>query len=53
MLKNLLQTGTVFDYSADDQSFVDDLLSADVGNIIQIHDGQAETSLDKSFEDED
>lgn len=53
MIRNLLNTGTVFDYSADDQSFVDDLLDLDIENSIEITDGIEEVPHDKTFEDED
>ena len=54
MLKNLLQNGTVFDYSGSDQSYADDLLNADIGETIQVTDGvDLEPSLDDTFEDED
>lgn len=43
MLKNLLNNGTVFDLSADDNS---DLLNADVGM------NPTEISSDEDFEDE-
>lgn len=52
MVKNLLNTGTVFDYSADDQSFVDDILNLDL-NVPTEPNGPVETSADKSFEEED
>ena len=49
MVKNLLNTGAVFDYSADDQSFTDDLLNTDFNDSVKIN----ETSAEKTFEDED
>lgn len=52
MIRNLLNTGTVFNYSADDQGFINDLLNADIGNTIEVIDGVEHTS-DKTFEEED
>lgn len=52
MLENLKHTGTVFDYSADDQNFINDLLEADVGEGLQVVE-HAEPSSDKTFEDEE
>lgn len=51
MLANLRQHGTVFNLS-DDQSFVDDLLSADLEPGLQVNE-TPEPSSDVTFEDED
>ena len=51
MVKNLLQTGTVFNYSANDKSYADDLLNLDISDTIEVKD-EPDTS-DKTFEDED
>lgn len=53
MIKNLLNTGTVFDYSADDQSFVDDLLNVDLQIPFEVTDGIGDAHHEKTFEDED
>lgn len=49
MLANLKQHGTVFNLS-DDQSFVDDLLSADIDPNLESTEN---LSSDVTFEDED
>ena len=51
MVKNLLNTGAVFDYSADDQSFTDDLLNTDFNDSVKINETSADA--EETFEDED
>lgn len=48
MIKNLLQTGTPFMYSADDQKS-EDLLNSEIGDYIEVKDSD---SNDEEFEDE-
>lgn len=51
MVENLKHNGIVFNMN-DDQSFVDDLLNADLGETLQVTENPEPTS-DKTFEDED
>ena len=50
MIKNLLQTGTRFMYSADDQNS-EDLLNSEIGDYIDVKDFETPDS-EMEFEDE-
>lgn len=50
MVKNLKEHGTVFNMA--DDNFINDLLSADLGEGINVTEN-LEPSSDKTFEDED
>lgn len=53
MIKNLLQTGTVFDYATDkDSSYADDLLNLEVADDALVVTDNADSDSDMSFEDE-
>ncbi len=49
MVQNLLNTGTVFEYSADDKNYSDDLLQLDILDA-QVDD---KSDNDVTFEEED
>lgn len=51
MVKNLLNTGTVFNYSANDKNYADDLLNLEISDTIEVKDDPE--GEDKTFEDED
>ena len=53
MIENLKHTGTVFDYKVDDQNFINDMLSADINDALQVTEGEYPPSSDKTFEEED
>ena len=48
MVKNLLQTGTPFNYSSDDANYSDDLLNLDIADDLEVF----EDDKDMGFEDE-
>ena len=49
MVRNLLNTGTVFDYSSDDKNYSDDLLQLDISNT----EVDSKINYDLTFEDEE
>jgi hypothetical protein len=49
MIKNLLETGTPFYYSADDKNYAD-LLNSEIEDCIEVNN--SDSYLDMEFEDE-
>lgn len=49
MIQNLLNTGTVFDYSADDNNYAEDLLNLEISDNLEVGENQ---DPEMDFEDE-